>query len=205
MHEKDLPLKSARASEFVQRERAANWRPAPGELFQDNLHPYEDTNKQAIENVLSGKAELAKHFAQVFGHSNANLYSYARVLLVYCAHQNEIFEMFDINEKRRDYLTRAETLLRDLLRKIAFDEDQDLLTERLRRTLSANEPDTRLVERLRAEITAAWPKRGIVDREDQERYFMAREEHLDYIHRRDERLTLLARARSTLAAISTSL
>ena len=75
--------------------------------------------------------ELGKEFAKKYGQSNYNLFIYSRMVLIYCIHQNEVFDVLDINELRREYLKKAEIILRELLKKLAFEEELELLNYKL--------------------------------------------------------------------------
>ena len=66
---------------------------------------------------------LPKNFAAKYGQLNVNLFQYARANLLFAVNENEIFENFDLNFIRNEYLKQSETQLRKLLRKLAFEEE----------------------------------------------------------------------------------
>lgn len=70
-------------------------------------HPYEEKNKEVIDTLLN-KMAVPKHFSAKFGHSNVNLFTFAKNVLLYCINKNEIFEMLEYNTLRCGYLRESE-------------------------------------------------------------------------------------------------
>jgi len=62
---------------------------------------------------------------------NYNLFIYAKNLLLFSIHQNEIFEIHEKNETRREYLKKVEEKLRELLKKLSFEEELEFLNYKI--------------------------------------------------------------------------
>lgn len=140
-NERDLPVAwLPRQSEFVKREKGSTWffnsnsgggeasnsANSTGGYYNNNGYPFTEKNREIIEILLKKMADsMAKFFPQRYGQLNVNLLTYARLLLVFTINENEIFD--ENNDRRIENLNAAEKQLRDLLRKIAFEEELDYL------------------------------------------------------------------------------
>lgn len=124
-NEKDLPIPwLPRQGEFVKREKGSTWFYNAGDAYNNNQYPFTEKNKE-ITDILLRKMDVNKVFAQKYGQINVNLLTFARLLLVFAINENEIFD--ENNDKRIENLNSAEKALRELLKKLAFEEELDYL------------------------------------------------------------------------------
>ncbi|EAR94374.2 hypothetical protein TTHERM_00049190 (macronuclear) [Tetrahymena thermophila SB210] len=231
--EKDLPLRWLKPTEYLMRERGNNWFPE-GEGFNNSSHPYQEKNREIIE-ILAGKEKsesapqkgdakgdqnankgdlMPKNFHIKYGQLNVNLFQYARANLLFAVNENEIFENFELNQIRNEYLKQSENQLRKLLKKISFEEEIGLIDWQIEKYTyylqnhsgsgkdqQSEQNAENTLNKLKQERRELFAKREI-DKKDEEEYLKNKEESLDYVNKREERLTMMCRSRFLIHKIN---
>lgn len=166
------------------------------QTYNNNVPPYDEKHIQMSEQILK-ELQLSRAFGLKYGLLNENLFNYALANLLYCIHQGDIVEKWEVNDARYKILAKVEQLIRNTLKKISLEEEVERMIfyghpkEHVQQKLQLEQPDFEQYYNLMANLHPVGNTNN--------------QEGLSYIQKRQERILMMCRCRHLLAKLNVSM